>query len=75
MAISPQSVSEASGPDFPHLQRGQFDNDLLPSFDHGGLPLGERILVAGQVVDQYGKPIYRCDIRIQGEGETLFFDF
>ncbi|NNG65075.1 protocatechuate 3,4-dioxygenase subunit beta, partial [Pseudomonas fragi] len=53
----PQSVSETSGPDFSHLQLGKFDNDLLLNFNNGGLPVGERILLAGRVCDQYGKPI------------------
>ena len=53
----PQSVSETSGPDFSHLQMGRHDNDLLLNFNHGGLPIGERIIVAGRVCDQYGKPI------------------
>ena len=53
----PQSRSETSGPDFSHLKMGQHDNDLLLNFNHGGLPIGERIIVAGRVCDQYGKPI------------------
>lgn len=27
------------------------------NFNNGGLPIGERIIVAGRVVDQYGKPV------------------
>lgn len=53
----PLSRSETSGPDFSHLKMGQHDNDLLLNFNHGGLPIGERIIVAGRVCDQYGKPI------------------
>ncbi len=53
----PQSVSETSGPDFSHLKMGQHDNDLLLNFNNGGLPIGERIIVSGRVVDQYGKPV------------------
>ncbi len=53
----PQSLSESSGPDFSHLKMGQHDNDLLLNFNHGGLPVGERIVLAGRVCDQYGKPI------------------
>ena len=36
---------------------GDQDNDLLLNFNHGGLPIGERIIVSGRVMDQYGKPI------------------
>ena len=53
----PQSLSETTGPDFSHLKMGEHDNDLLLNFNHGGLPIGERIIVAGRVCDQYGKPI------------------
>jgi protocatechuate 3,4-dioxygenase beta subunit len=53
----PQSLSETTGPDFSHLKMGEHDNDLLLNFNHGGLPIGERIVVSGRVMDQYGKPI------------------
>lgn len=53
----PQSVSETSGPDFSHLKLGKYDNDLLLNFNNGGLPVGERIIMFGRVVDQYGQPI------------------
>jgi protocatechuate 3,4-dioxygenase beta subunit len=53
----PQSLSETSGPDFSHLRMGRHDNDLLLNFNHGGLPIGERIIVAGRVCDQYGQPV------------------
>ena len=51
----PQSISETTGPDFSHLGFGAHDHDLLLNFNNGGLPIGERIIVAGRVVDQYGK--------------------
>lgn len=53
----PQSVSEVTGPDFSHLELGDRDNDLLLNFNTGALPIGERIMVHGQVVDQFGKPV------------------
>lgn len=52
-----QSISETSGPDFSHVQLGRHDDDLLLNFNHGGLPIGERIIVAGRVIDQYGQPV------------------
>ncbi|MFK3793123.1 MULTISPECIES: protocatechuate 3,4-dioxygenase subunit beta [Pseudomonas] len=52
-----QSPSETGGPDFSQLRLGRLDNDLLRNFDNGGLPVGERIIVAGRVCDQYGKPV------------------
>jgi len=53
----PQSASEITGPDFSHLDMGRHDNDLLLNFDNGGLPIGERLIVHGRVMDQYGKSI------------------
>lgn len=53
----PQSVSETTGPDFSHLGFGKHDNDLLLNFNTGALPVGERIIVHGRVLDQYGKPV------------------
>lgn len=52
-----QSPSETGGPDFSKLRLGRLDNDLLRNFDNGGSPVGERIIVAGRVCDQYGKPV------------------
>ncbi len=51
----PQSVSESTGPDFSHLKFGRFDNDLLLNFNNGGLPVGERIILAGRVCDHRHK--------------------
>src|SRR5690606_36732801 len=53
LVSSPQSVSETTGPDFRHLDFGKNDNDLLLSLNTGVLPLGERIIVYGRVLDQY----------------------
>jgi len=53
----PQSISETTGPDLSHLKFAEHDNDLLLNFNNGGLPIGERIIVSGRVMDQYGKPI------------------
>lgn len=51
------SISENTGPDFSHLKFGPHDNDLLLNFNNGGLPIGERIVISGRVMDQYGTPI------------------
>lgn len=51
------SISENTGPDFSHLKFGTHDNDLLLNFNNGGLPIGERIVISGRVMDQYGTPI------------------
>jgi len=53
----PQTESETVGPDFSRLPLGEHDNDLLLNFRHDGLPIGERIVMFGRVMDQYGKPV------------------
>ncbi|GAB3388078.1 protocatechuate 3,4-dioxygenase subunit beta [Azotobacter armeniacus] len=35
---------------------GKYDNDLLLNFNHGGLPVGERVIMCGRVLDPYGNP-------------------
>jgi protocatechuate 3,4-dioxygenase beta subunit len=57
--VSLQSVSDSEllGPDFRELKMGEHDNDLLLNFNNGGLPVGERIIMFGKVLDQYGKPV------------------
>lgn len=56
------SVSELTGPDFRNLRMGPHDNDLLLNFRDGGthenaLPIGERIIMFGRIIDQFGKPV------------------
>lgn len=55
------SHSERSGPIFNGLEIGQYDNDLLMNFrtegTQAGLPIGERIMMYGKVIDQFGKPV------------------
>lgn len=61
VSMQQPTVSELTGPDFSLLRMGQYDNDLLMNFrqepSQGGLPQGERIIMFGRVVDQFGKPI------------------
>lgn len=56
-----RTVSELSGPDFRKLRMGAHDNDLLLNFrdneQQAGLPIGERIMMFGRVIDQFGKPV------------------
>lgn len=60
----PQTPSESTGPDFSHFEPGQFDNDLLLNFNQGGLPIGERIILAGRVVDPFDKPVTQTLVKI-----------
>jgi protocatechuate 3,4-dioxygenase beta subunit len=51
-----QGLSELTGPVFGQDSLGPFDNDLTRNGRKGGEPLGERILVAGKLVDEAGRP-------------------
>jgi protocatechuate 3,4-dioxygenase, beta subunit len=51
----PENLTEVTGPVFGGGQVGEWDNDL--SLLYGGEPLGQRIIVHGQVVDGDGRPI------------------
>ncbi|MEO8244060.1 MAG: protocatechuate 3,4-dioxygenase subunit beta [bacterium] len=52
-----QTVSEITGPTFGHNDLGPLDNDLTMNFAHGGLPVGERIIVHGRVLDENARPV------------------
>jgi protocatechuate 3,4-dioxygenase beta subunit len=51
----PHTLSELTGPLYGHNPIGETDNDLTRQ--HAGDPLGERIIVAGRVLDEDGRPI------------------
>ncbi len=48
------SLSEVTGPVFGHDELGPLDNDLLQNYAKDGLPIGERIIVHGRVLDENG---------------------
>lgn len=52
-----QSISELSAPVFGHDSVGELDSDLTRSAVRDGEPLGERIIVAGRVLDENGRPV------------------
>lgn len=52
-----QTVSEITGPTFGHNDIGALDNDLTLNFNHGGLPVGERMILQGRVLDENGRPV------------------
>ena len=58
----PQTVSEVTGPLYGHHPIGETDNDLTRH--HSGEPLGERIIVAGRVLDEDGRPVPNSLIEI-----------
>jgi protocatechuate 3,4-dioxygenase beta subunit len=51
----PHTLSELTGPVYGHNPIGETDNDLTRQC--AGEPLGERIIVAGKVLDEDGRPI------------------
>jgi protocatechuate 3,4-dioxygenase beta subunit len=51
----PHTLSELTGPLFGHSSIGETDNDLTRQ--HAGEPIGERIVVAGRVLDEDQRPI------------------
>ncbi len=53
----PQTLSEITGPVYGHGAVGSLDNDLTKNAVKNGEPLGERIIVAGRVVDEDDRPV------------------
>lgn len=51
----PHSPGETTGPLYGHNKIGETDNDLTRQCE--GEPLGERIIVAGKVMDEDGRPV------------------
>jgi protocatechuate 3,4-dioxygenase beta subunit len=52
--LGPDAI-ELTGPVFGHQELGLLDHDLTKQ--HRGAPLGERIVVTGQVTDTSGRPV------------------
>jgi protocatechuate 3,4-dioxygenase beta subunit len=55
LIIVPQTLSERTGPVYGHDAVGPADHDLTRQ--HGGEPLGERIIIEGRVCDEDGRAI------------------
>lgn len=55
LIVIPHTLSELTGPVYPYGRIEVTDNDL--TVQHGGEPLGERIIVQGRVLDEDGRPI------------------
>ncbi len=58
----PHTLSEVTGPLFGHNPIGEADHDLTRQ--HAGDPLGERIVVAGRVLDEDGRPVRNTLVEI-----------
>ena len=55
LMIMPHTLSELTGPVYGHNAVQEGDNDLTKQ--HKGEPLGERIIVHGQVLDEDKRPM------------------
>ncbi|MGA7172959.1 MAG: protocatechuate 3,4-dioxygenase subunit beta [Candidatus Dormiibacterota bacterium] len=55
LVVLPDSLADRTGPIFGHLPATTLDADLTRQ--HDGEPLGERIIVAGKVIDSAGRPM------------------
>jgi protocatechuate 3,4-dioxygenase beta subunit len=55
LVVVPQTLSEITGPVYGSGRVGPLDHDLTRQ--HPGEPLGQRIIVAGRVVDEDGRPV------------------
>jgi protocatechuate 3,4-dioxygenase beta subunit len=51
------SLSEVTGPQFKPEQLGPLDHDLILNYAKDGEPIGERIVVHGRVMDEYGRGV------------------
>lgn len=51
------SLTEITGPVFGPDELGLNDDDLILNYAKTGLPIGERIIVHGQVLDENGRPV------------------
>jgi protocatechuate 3,4-dioxygenase beta subunit len=51
------SLSEITGPVFSAEELGPLDNDLIENYAKDGLPIGERIIVHGRVLDENVRPV------------------
>jgi protocatechuate 3,4-dioxygenase beta subunit len=60
----PESLSELTGPVYGHDSLGEFDGDLTKNSRVNGEPLGERIIVAGRVVDEDDRPVANTLVEI-----------
>ena len=62
LILLPQTLSEITGPVFGHEQVQAQDADLTRQ--HAGESIGERIIVAGRVLDEDGRPVPHTLIEI-----------
>jgi protocatechuate 3,4-dioxygenase beta subunit len=62
LVVIPQTLSELSGPVFGRESVAALDHDLTQQF--AAPPLGQRIVIAGRVTDDEGRPVRRTLIEV-----------
>ncbi|MGH3663984.1 MAG: protocatechuate 3,4-dioxygenase subunit beta [Micromonosporaceae bacterium] len=62
LLVLPQRLTEVTGPVFGEERLGEFDHDLTRHPD--GEPLGQRIVVHGQVRESDGRPVPRALVEV-----------
>ena len=62
LIVLPHTLSEITGPVYGHGDIADTDNDLTRQ--HASEPLGERIIVRGQVLDDGGRPLRKTLIEV-----------
>ncbi|TCD11935.1 protocatechuate 3,4-dioxygenase subunit beta [Oricola cellulosilytica] len=61
----PSTLGDTTGPVFGQNMIGELDNDLILNFARPGeLPIGERIILHGHVIDENAKPVPRTLVEI-----------
>jgi len=58
------SLSEITGPVFSGDELGPLDHDLILNYAKGGLPIGERIIVHGYILDEFGRPVSNALVEV-----------
>jgi protocatechuate 3,4-dioxygenase beta subunit len=62
LVLMPHTLSEVTGPVYGHDRVAADDSDLTAG--HAGAPIGERIVVGGQVLDGDGRPVPRTLVEL-----------
>jgi len=58
------TVTEMTAPVFSAAELGPRDNDLILNYAKEGLPVGERIIVHGHVIDEFGRPVRNALVEV-----------
>ena len=58
------SLSEITAPVFASNELGPLDHDLIMNYAKDGLPVGERIVVHGHVLDEFGRGVRNALVEV-----------